>query len=113
MKKAWWIKKENKPVDPFSQRAKFQRFYQSEKWKRLRSYILQRGICTRCESMGITTAGTEVNHIIPLQENYALRLDPDNLELLCKSCHSKVTAEEKKAKKQRDIEGYIDFLLMF
>jgi 5-methylcytosine-specific restriction enzyme A len=113
MEKVWWDKRKFKEVDPFSQRAKFQKFYASMRWQRLRSYILSSGICCRCERMGKTTAGTEVNHIISLDEDYSKRLDPENLELLCKSCHSIVTAGEQKEKKKREIRTNMNKLNNF
>ncbi len=62
-------------------------FYQSKKWKQVRAYIKHRdnGICQKCGGIG-----QEVHHIIPLSlSNYQteLALDPDNLILLCRSCH--------------------------
>jgi 5-methylcytosine-specific restriction endonuclease McrA len=63
------------------------RFYQSKKWKTVRRYIKQRdqGICQKCGGIG-----QEVHHKIPLTlRNYQseLAIDPENLVLLCKSCH--------------------------
>jgi 5-methylcytosine-specific restriction protein A len=35
----------------------------------------------------------EVHHVRPIAERRDLRLDPDNLMALCKSCHSRITAD--------------------
>ena len=40
--------------------------------------------------------GEEVHHIKPVDYYPELRLDIDNLESLCKVCHEKITAKEKK-----------------
>lgn len=63
------------------------KFYQSSKWKSVRRYIKKRdqGICQKCSGIG-----QEVHHIIPLSlRNYQteLAIDPENLTLLCRSCH--------------------------
>lgn len=63
-------------------------FYQSKKWKTVRRYIKKRdhGICQKCGGVG-----REVHHIIELSlRNYQteLAIDPENLVLLCTSCHN-------------------------
>ena len=63
------------------------KFYQSKKWKTVRRFIKQRdqGICQKCSGVG-----QEVHHKIPLTlRNYQteLAIDPENLVLLCRSCH--------------------------
>jgi len=114
MKNPWWIKKENKPVDPFSQRAKFQRFYQSEKWKRTRLITLAESpLCEMCLVSGVTSPAVHVDHIIPLSEDYSKKLNYDNLQSLCHSCHSKKTKREGYEKKIREIEGYMNELNEF
>lgn len=64
------------------------KFYQSRKWKQVRSYIRQRdnGICQKCGGIG-----QEVHHKEPLSlKNYQteIAIDPNNLVLLCKECHN-------------------------
>lgn len=114
MKNPWWIKRANKPVDPFSQRAKFQRFYQSAKWQRTRLIKLAESpLCEMCISTGLTVPAYHVDHKIPLAEYYSKRLDFDNLQSLCHSCHSKKTKREGHDKKMREIEGYMDMLNEF
>lgn len=64
-------------------------FYTSKTWQGMRSYIYEkyRGCCSRC---GKFTFGREahVHHIIPIVVAPHLKLDEDNLILLCSSCHS-------------------------
>lgn len=63
-------------------------FYQSKRWKKVRALIIRRdhGICQECGG-----PGKEVHHKIPLSlNNYQteLAVDPENLVLLCTSCHN-------------------------
>ena len=43
--------------------------------------------CLFCENQGITKLAQVVDHIIPITENWDLRLEYDNLRSLCKECH--------------------------
>ena len=72
----------NKRRDP-----KYIRFYNSVDWRTLSAkYTQDRGY--RCEECGVMA--TQVHHIKPIQtpEGWELRLDYNNLELLCTSCHN-------------------------
>ena len=65
------------------------RFYNSTAWKKTRDYVIvdRRGICERCGK-----AGEIVHHKIYLTEsninNPYITLGLDNLELVCRDCHS-------------------------
>lgn len=65
-------------------------FYNSKVWKDCRNAYkaFRLGICERCGS----ASGTEVHHKIELSEdnigNPQITLNFDNLELLCRTCHS-------------------------
>ena len=75
-------KQYNKTRDP-----KYMKFYNGIEWRTLSMrYMQDKGY--RCESC--RDIGTEVHHIKPIQtpEGWDLRLDYNNLELLCKSCHN-------------------------
>jgi 5-methylcytosine-specific restriction endonuclease McrA len=82
-------------------------------WRGLRAWFMQRaqplGQCgarlpgapattsSRCQVEGRISLGVRVNHIRPHRQGDGisdphLRLDPNNLELLCPSCDSRVTA---------------------
>lgn len=59
-------------------------FYTSRAWLRVRSVFLRRHpLCARCGRVADT-----VHHRTPIKEGGA-HLDPDNLESLCHSCHSR------------------------
>lgn len=64
------------------------RFYRSNPWQVTRDYIIKsRKVCNRCGQPGEC-----VHHIVYLTpENIGdphVTLNPDNLELLCWSCHN-------------------------
>jgi 5-methylcytosine-specific restriction endonuclease McrA len=67
-------------------------FYKSTKWKTKRTNILKRDnyMCQECKRYGKTTGATTVHHVKPLEFNYDLRLDSNNLISLCSKCHDKM-----------------------
>lgn len=69
---------------------KYVRFYNSKEWRMLSArYAQDKGY--KCESKDCNKIATEVHHKIPIQtpKGWELRLDYDNLELVCKDCHNK------------------------
>ena len=72
----------NKTRDP-----KYMRFYSSIDWRTLSAKYTQdkKYRCERCGKIA-----TEVHHVKPIQtpEGWEMRLDYNNLELLCLSCHN-------------------------
>jgi len=62
-------------------------------WQKVRTaYLSKHPLCHECEKAGKLTPGTEVHHIIPVASGGTDR--DDNLQSLCKSCHSRITAKE-------------------
>lgn len=84
--------------DQYQRNKKHDQFYHSSAWKRARDLIRIRdsGLCVECLSDKRITVGTIVDHIIPIKQNWNKRLDEDNLQLLCQSCHNKKTGSERK-----------------
>lgn len=71
-----------------------ERGYDAE-WRRLRAqHLRDNPWCVMCASFGKVERATEVDHIIPHKGDEALRLDPDNLQSMCKWHHSQKTAKE-------------------
>ena len=61
-------------------------------WRTFRDwFLMNHPLCDICEKEHRITPAEEVHHIVPLIEGGA-RLDPDNCQALCHSCHSKITA---------------------
>jgi len=89
-----------------SEEAKAWRWmYQTDAWKQLRgSQLLREPFCRTCAGRGLRVPATDVDHIQDHKGDWALFADPDNLESLCHSCHSRKTARElwqNARKKQR------------
>lgn len=61
-------------------------------WERVRDrYLKKNPLCARCSQMGETRAADLVHHIVPLPEGD--RLNPDNLQSLCRSCHQSIHSD--------------------
>lgn len=50
------------------------------------------GLCQECRRQGKTTVGSDVDHIVPLEQGGTN--EQSNLELLCEPCHKAKTARE-------------------
>ena len=68
-------------------------------WQQLRLFVLRRDkyLCQHCLQQGFVTVATDVDHIIALSKGGA-RLDPDNCQSLCRTCHNRKTAEDNRGK---------------
>ncbi len=88
----------NRYYDKYHRSDRSKQFYHSAAWKRARDLIRIRdnGLCIECLNQKRITVGTIVDHIIPIKQNWNKRLDEDNLQLLCQSCHNKKTGSERK-----------------
>lgn len=62
------------------------KFYESFDWRRLRFKTIKRygRVCMCC---GTTKGEMHVDHIKPVRKYWELRLDPDNLQVLCDECN--------------------------
>jgi 5-methylcytosine-specific restriction protein A len=65
------------------------------RWRKVRKLALLRdkGTCQHCLRHGEYTPATEVDHIIAIVDGGS-RLDLNNLQSLCKPCHSRKTVLE-------------------
>lgn len=72
-------------------------FYKSPQWIGMREAVKRRdhGLCVKCKSQNRLVPMDVVDHIIPLKDDWSLRLNPENLQSLCHACHNLKTAKEK------------------
>jgi 5-methylcytosine-specific restriction protein A len=65
-------------------------------WRRKRDLVKAAadGLCAKCRSKGIVSAGSVCDHIIPEAEGGSS--DMSNLQWLCVDCHDLKTAQESK-----------------
>lgn len=65
-------------------------------WRRFRLVFLKgEPLCRHCKQRGEIRSATEVDHIVPLSVAPHRKYDLDNLQPLCKSCHSVKTSAER------------------
>lgn len=71
-------------------------FYTSTAWRHLRELKLkQMPMCEECYRQGRISKAVIVDHIKPARESLSDRLNIDNLQSLCRSCHNKKTATDR------------------
>ena len=80
-------------------------FYHSTEWRKFRKmYIQMHPLCEQCLKKGITTSGTVVDHIIPINRidaydtqngKYGEPLSFANVQTLCESCHARKSGKER------------------
>ena len=76
--------------------------YHSSAWRALRGQVLIRDcyLCQECKRQGrLTACGAyaQVHHIVSATTEDDVLCDESNLETLCASCHSRLTAGEESA----------------
>lgn len=79
-------------------------FYRTQAWKDLVADVYERdkGCCQRCGKF-VFGRKAHAHHIVPIQINPKLKLDPDNIMLLCNKCHPIVEAETMEKYKKKNI----------
>jgi 5-methylcytosine-specific restriction protein A len=69
-------------------------FYTTPRWRRFRQlYLSSHPLCRHCELIGKLNASTIVDHIKPRSQGGA-DYDEDNMQALCKSCHTRKTQKD-------------------
>ena len=75
------------------------------RWQALRAdYLRHHPLCVSCEAKGRVTAAREVDHIKPLAAGGSNAAD--NLQALCKPCHSRKTARTTHGTDQRGFDRH-------
>ena len=93
--------RQHREPQPESRENSYRRGY-DKTWRHLRADILKRDgfRCQRCGKYG--NHSFHVDHIKPFNgPDDPLRLDEENLQVLCPSCHSQKTAKEDGYKNAR------------
>lgn len=64
-------------------------FYKTQAWKTIRYEVLKEsnGRCSLCGRSAKDGVVLQVDHIIPLSVDWNLRLNKDNLQVLCDDCN--------------------------
>jgi len=87
----------NKLYDEKNRDLKAKKFYSSSAWRRARKYKLaQDPLCEYCYRRGNSRVATEVDHILPIKDNWEKRLDFNNMKSTCHRCHMKKTQEDRR-----------------
>lgn len=75
----------------------YHRWYFLDIWtKKLRpNQLLKEPFCRECASQGKRVPATVADHIRPHRGQWTLFADPNNLQSLCSSCHSRKTMQEQ------------------
>lgn len=97
-----WCQAHKPPAVPRRESATWHGWYSLPIWtKQLRSTQLWREpFCQECAKRGIRTWATDVDHVRDHKGDWALFVDPSNLQSLCHSCHSRKTMREVGRKRQ-------------
>ncbi len=97
-KLSWELTPETKKKETFTKDETLIKFYNSTAWKKARrAHRRGKPLCKHCQDKGITKLAEEVDHIKPISQG-GDKLDPNNLQSLCKSCHSRKSATERKSR---------------
>lgn len=68
------------------------KFYGLQVWKKLsKQYKINNPLCVMCSNREIVRTAEYVDHKVPIEIDYELRLDVNNLQSLCAKCHAKKT----------------------
>jgi 5-methylcytosine-specific restriction protein A len=71
------------------------KMYKTKMWQQLRDAQLRREpMCVECKRWYRLTPATVADHIVPHKGDPKLFYDPENLQSLCASCHSRKTNQE-------------------
>ncbi|WP_394898643.1 HNH endonuclease [Enterococcus gallinarum] len=81
-------------------------FYRTQAWKEVSDFVYERegGRCQRC---GRFVFGKQAHrhHVVPIKKNDLLKLDPNNIRLLCPKCH---VIEENETDEKKIFPSYFN-----
>lgn len=110
------VKRDNTRNEHTPMRELRRKAYNSTQWRKLRDvYIKQNPLCQECLNKGKVTPAEDIHHInSPFRGgeiNWHLFLDYDNLEGLCKQCHSEHHNKEQGHISPKEILKQLEDLL--
>ena len=83
------------PRDRSEEAKSWRWMYRTPTWARLRpDHLAAEPFCRECAKRGERVRATDVDHIRDHKGDWSLFSDPENLQSLCHSCHSRKTATE-------------------
>jgi 5-methylcytosine-specific restriction enzyme A len=93
-----------KPIKKSLYDTSNKQLYNSKEWKAIRQFVYERekGCCQRCGKF-VFGKQAQVHHKVPVKADASLKLEPDNLKLLCPKCHS---IEENYGEKEIIFKNY-------
>ncbi|EHJ08427.1 HNH endonuclease [Staphylococcus simiae] len=86
-------KRYNQDIRYNNDNKRYTAFYHSTQWRRTREQVLMRDnyLCQHCLANGIVNdRNLIVHHKVELKRDWSKRLDMDNLEAVCNTCHNKI-----------------------
>ena len=82
----------NRHYEKYQRKPETRKLY-GHAWRKIRNqFIRQHPLCAHCLVNGKATLAEEVDHILPLSQGGTH--ETNNLQSLCKSCHSRKSAKE-------------------
>lgn len=76
------------------------------RWRRLSAIVAaEEPLCRMCLIAGKVTPREHTDHIIPIEVNPALKYVRENLQSLCRSCHTRKTMADRKERGVNDSLG--------
>ena len=92
--KGYGDKQYNEEIRYNTDNKQYADFYNSKQWRTLRqSFISAFPLCKRCLEAGHVTQAQIIHHKVEVRHDWNKRLDWDNLESICRSCHNQLHAK--------------------
>ena len=81
-------------VKPFERANSNYSFYNSWAWRKVsKLFLLENPLCLHCQAIGIDTPAKVTDHITPINKG-GDKLEQNNFQPLCESCHNKKSSSE-------------------
>lgn len=91
IKRSWVVERK-----PFERENNNSEFYNSWAWRKIRKvFISKNPLCKYCEQKGLIEVATVVDHIKPISLG-GDKVNEDNFQSLCESCHNKKSSNESR-----------------